>query len=539
MNIDAIIVGAYFIVVLIVSLALTQKYKKASTDDFLTGGNHLNWFQTAMTLIAMMFDPGIMGISALAFVWGFYVIQWNAVNIWVTSWFAGMFIVGIYWRSKITTTPEYLEKRFNVVARSFFSLIMVAMLVSLLAYAVYMGSILLNNSLGWNLWLNIVLISSVAGIYVVFGGVRTMLTMDVFQAVLLLVALIAVGVAGFNFVGGFEGIRAFNQVGDGGTPLKSFIPPMDFMWNSKTYFPLPAIPTFAVIAGLSWIICNFSMAQRLLAAKNELHAQKALIMAGVFNVFVLLLAYTAGVAVRKMIADGLLPDVAPDEAFITLLLHKFPVGVRGILIVGLIAALLSTIDGLISSSATLLTQDIFVRFFRKDATKKQIKVVLMIFEGLVIASIFLIIPVFLSSDGEVGSTPAYEIIQKFLGDVFGVLIAIYLLGIFFKRTTSNGVLIAMAVGTALGFYLDIATDMNFALVGSIQFTVVMILGIVLSWFQPAPDMARLQNLTIWTLSDVSGPWIGLKSWPGLVRWAIGLPLTWFTITAIWEWYMSN
>ena len=152
---------------------------------------------------------------------------------------------------------------------------------------------------------------------------------------------------------------------------------------------------------------------------------------------------------------------------------------------------------------------------------------------------FLIIPVFLSSDGEVGSTPAYEIIQKFLGDVFGVLIAIYLLGIFFKRTTSNGVLIAMAVGTALGFYLDIATDMNFALVGSIQFTVVMILGIVLSWFQPAPDMARLQNLTIWTLSDVSGPWIGLKSWPGLVRWAIGLPLTWFTITAIWEWYMSN
>lgn len=538
MKIDAYIVAGYLLIVVIISFLSARKTKKSSANEFMTGGRHLNWWQTGMTLIAMMFDPGIMGISALAFVWGFYVIQWNAVNVWITAWFAGMFIIGIYWRSKIVTTPEYLEKRFNSLARGFFSIIMAAMLISLLAYAVYMGGVLLNRFLGWNIWLNIIILISIAGFYVIFGGLKTMLFMDVIQGILLLITLFAVGIMGLVLLDGVSGIQALDLLGKAKTPLNSLTPPVEFKLNSGTYFPLPAIPTFAVIAGLSWIICNFSMAQRLLAAKNESHAQKSLIMAGVFNVFVMFLAYCAGVAVRKLMSTGALsPDIQPDEAFITLLLNYFPVGIKGILIVGLIAALLSTIDGLIASSGSLLTQDIYKRFIKKDASDKHLKTVTMILQVLIVGSVFLIVPSFLSKNDEAGGTPAYELIQKFLGDIFGVLIAIYILGIFFKRTTARASFIAMIIGVILGFSIHITTDINFAYIGTLQFVVVMILALVLSQFEKPKTNAELENLTIWTLPDVKGPWIGLQSWPGLKYWAIGLPVFWFIITFLWEWYM--
>ncbi len=539
MNLDKYIVAGYLLLVVLVSIISIRKNIKSSATDFMTGGRHLPWWKTGMTLIAMMFDPGIMGISSLAFVWGFYVVQWNAVNIWITSWFAGMFIIGIYWRSKIVTTPEYLEKRFNSFTRGFFSIIMTVMLISLLAYAVYMGGVLLNRFLGWPIWLNISLLLLITSFYVIFGGLKTMLFMDVLQGILLLATLFTVGIVGFVLLDGFEGIRALELVGKGGTPLNSLIPPNDWDLNSGVYYPLPGVISFAAIAGLSWIICNFSMAQRLLAAKDEINAQKSLIMAGVFNVFVMFLAYCAGVAVRKLIADGMMPEMKPDEAFIELLLNYFPVGVRGLLVVGLIAALLSTIDGLIASSASLLTHDFYHKHLRKRASDKHLKNVTRIVQVLVVLSVFLIVPSFLSDGETAGKTPAYELVQRFLGNIYSVLIAIYLLGIMFKRATANASLIAMIVGVAMGFTLDLTTELNFAFIGTLQFIVVMVFALWFSRFETRKTDAELENLTIWTLPDVKGPWIGLKSWPGLKYWAIGLPVFWAVVTLLWEWYMKN
>lgn len=549
-NIDKIIVGLYFVFVFVTSFIYAIRHRKQSGSEFLTGGHHLNWWQTGMTLIGMMFDPGIMGISALAFTWGFYVIQWNAVNVWFTSWFAGMFFVGIYWRSKIVTTTEYLEKRFSVYSRSFFSLIMAFQLILLLAYAVYFGSVLLETFLQWPKGFSIVLLSLIAGFYVILGGVRTMLFMDVIQAVLLLVTLFAVGIVGFFMLGGFAGIRALALTGNAGTPLNSVIPPGDYSLTSQVYFPMPAVLTFAVIAGLSWIICNFSMAQRILAAKNEAHAQKALIMAGIFNVFVLFLAYSAGVAMRKS-----MPGLNADEAFMKLILTKFPIGVKGLLIAGLLAALFSTIDGLIASSSSLLTQDIYKRFVRPNASDNHLKNVARVIQVFVVASVFAFTPVFIVYGKD---TPVYQLVQEFLGIILGVLIAVFILGIFFKRTTAGACFTAMIVGVVLGIVLQVpkfvmygqklglvdanvhlfgGKTLNFAHIGTLQFLVVMILGYGLSYFEKPKTDSELENLTIWTLPDVKGPFIGLKSWPGLKWWAMGLPAFWFILTVAWELYM--
>jgi SSS family solute:Na+ symporter len=537
---DKIIVLSYFGIVFAAGWLYSRRYKKDTAKEFLTGGRHLSWWQTGLTLIAMMIDPGIMGFAALGFIWGYYIIQWNAVNVWVTSWFSGLFFIAIYWRSKIVTTPEYLDKRFNSVTRAFFSLIMISTMVGMLVYAVYMGALLLREFVGWHLWFSIFLIAGVAGFYVILGGVRTMLALDIFQGALLLITLFALGIAGFVKLGGLSGLQQLEVLGNAGTPLNSLIPPMDFNLFTNTMYPLPAVPTYCVIAGISWIVCNFSTAQRLLASKDESHAQKALIMTGVFNVLLLLLAYSAGVAMRK-----LQPDILPDKAFITLLFDTFRTvpGVPGLLIVGLMAALLSTIDGLISASSSLFTQDIYLRFLDKEAAGKKLKVVVQIAEFIVILLIFVFIKFFM---GEGKDDSAFAVLQRFLGNVLGILIAIYGLGIFSKRTTSWASFIGMMAGvllsTILSFVLPKFTSLptvNFAHVGTFSFLTVIIVGIIGCKFEKPKTDAELENLTVWTLPDVKGPWVGLKSWPGLWKWAIGLPLGWFATCVVWELYMRG
>ncbi len=147
MKIDSIIVGAYFLIVFIAGYFVSQHYKKASAGEFITGGRDRTWYQVAFALFAMAADPAILSLCGLGFLWGFYIIQWNSVHMWFTAWFAAMFIVPIYWRSKIVTTPEYLEKRFNMPCRALFSLLLTAALVITLAGAVYLGALLLQRFL--------------------------------------------------------------------------------------------------------------------------------------------------------------------------------------------------------------------------------------------------------------------------------------------------------------------------------------------------------------------------------------------------------
>ncbi len=523
-TIDTIVVAVYFLIIFIVGYFLSKKYRLSSTEEFITGGRHLKWWQTGLTLVAMVIDPGIMGLAGLSFIYGFYVIQWNAVNIWITPWFAALFFIPVYWRSKIVTTPEYLEKRFNVQTRAFFSVIMVSMLVATMGYAVYMGSLLLHTLLGWPIYLNAALIVFVAGFYVIYGGLRAMLAMDVFQAIFLLLTISAVGITGIVVLGGFDGIFAIEELGKSGRPLDSILPPVDWDITTETFMPLPAVFTWAVIASMAFFVCNFSIAQRLLASKDEKHAQKAMIFNCVCNVFVLIFAYIAGVAMRVK-----MPDIVPDESFMQIIFTYFPVGIRGVLIAGLMAALLSTIDGLISSSSSLITQDIYLRFIKPKATGKALKTFVRILQVIIIAQVFWIVPIF------IGDESSLEKVQNYYGNVLGLMIALFFLGVFSIRTKPWAAFWAMLFSLCLSFFLDYKTEINFQYIGTISFVVTLFLGIILSTFLGrSKSRAELENLTIWTLPDVKGPYVGFKSWKQLWYWAVILPVSWALICWLWE-----
>jgi SSS family solute:Na+ symporter len=529
MKIDSIIVGVYFLIVFVAGYFVSQYHKKASAKEFITGGRDRTWYQVAFALFAMAADPAILSLCGLGFLWGFYIIQWNSVHMWFTAWFAAMFIIPIYWRSKIVTTPEYLEKRFSLPCRSLFSLLLMATLVITLSGALYLGALLLKAFLNWSMLASVILISAIIGFYVILGGMKTVLTMDFYQGIFVIITLIIVIVAVVHEVGGLGVLANSAIVTKGGVSIHSIIPPSDWSLTTPTFFPTQAILAWAPITGLAWLVCNFSMAQRLLTAKSEAHAQKGLLAVAILAVFYPLASFMVGCMMRiKM------PHILPDEAFIMAIIELVPVGLRGLLIAGLMAALLSTVDGMLTASSVLFAEDFYLRIIKKNATPDEMKRVVRIAEVLTILGTLALIPIIQKADSVMG------FIQDFYAYVFGVVIAIYLIGMFTKRVAPWSGFIAMISSVVLTIALDFFTDINFAYIGVFSFVATLGIFFVLSVFEKnRTPMIDLENLTIHTLSDTKGPWVGLKAWPGLWKWALALAASWFAFSYFWELLMRN
>jgi len=526
--VDSLIVALYFLMIFVAGYFVSRHYRATSAEEFITGGRSRTWYQVAFALFAMGADPAIMGTAGLGFLWGFYLIQWPGVHTWFTTWFAAMFLVPVYWRSRITTTPEYLEKRFNIQCRVFFSLVMISILIVTLAGGMYLGALLLKNLLGWSMIASILLISFVVGFYVILGGMKTVLFIDFYQGIMIIVTLLISCAMALSKIGGISGFAASTVTGNAGINLNSIIPPSDWSLDTTVYFPLQAVLLWATVAGVGWMSCNFGMAQRLLAAKSECDAQKSLLTLGILAVFYPFCAFIIGAVMRI-----LMPGILPDESFIRVILFMFPTGIRGFLVAGLMAALMSTVDGMLTASSALFSEDIYQRILRPEAQAGELKRVTRTVEGLTILITIALFPLVVKSQS------AMAFIQSFYGDVLGVVVALYCLGIFTTRVSPWAAFAAMVSGVVFAVVLDVFTVVNFAYIGFLSFVFTLAAGLVLCRFEQPVSRERLVDLTIHTLTDTKGPFVGLASWPGLVRWAVLLALSWFCFTAVWEWFMQT
>jgi SSS family solute:Na+ symporter len=527
MQVDSVIVLVYFLVVFIAGYFVSRYYKTSTAGEFITGGHDRNWYQIAFALFAMAADPAILSLCGLGFLWGFYIIQWNSVHMWFTTWFAAMFIVPIYWRSKVVTTPEYLEKRFNLPCRIIFSLMLISVLIITLAGAVYLGALLLMNFLGWSLPASVLLISIVIGFYVILGGMKTVLTMDFYQGIFVIVTLLVVLVTVVAKVGGLEVLAKSTILSEAGVKIGTIIPASDWSLTTEKFFPWQAIVTWAPITGLAWLACNFGMAQRLLAAKSEQDAQKGLLFVAILAVFYPLVSFLVGCMMRIT-----MPNILPDEAFMVAILTMVPEGLRGVLIAGLMAALLSTVDGMLTASSALFTEDFYSRILRKGAPPNELRTVVRVVEVLTILLTLALIPVIRDAKS------VMTFIQSFYGDVLGVAMALYLVGLFTRRIAPWSGFIAMVGSLILAIALDNFTQISFAYIGVFSFMTTVVGFLVMSSFEKGGNReGDLANLTVYTLSDVQGPWVGLKAWPGLWKWALALGASWFIFSFGWEFLM--
>ena len=521
---DMLVVLLYFVVILTAGVIVSRRHREDSARDFMTGGRTLNWVRTGLALVAMSIDTGIMGVAGIGFVWGL-TIHPNAVNFWITAPVAAMFLIPIYWRTKIVTTPELLEKRFNSSNRALFSALMTLMNIIVLGTSIYLGGLILLMIFNWNLFISCAVIMGIVGLYVLMGGMKTVLSINIYQAVFITLALLTVGIVCVVKVGGlweFLHLPTLNKIGH---PMPSTLLPVDLSIRSQSWYAFPAGLVWAALGGTAWIACNFNMAQRLLAAKNERHAQKAMLFTGTGATVLFFTAYVIGVCV-----NWLEPELEADKSYVYAILNLFPAGIRGLMIAGLIASLISTIDGLLTASGTLVTQDIYLRFIRPEAADHRIKRFSRVVQAAALAIAFLLIP--LSAKEETVT----RLIQDLVSIPLGVIIAVFLLAVFSTRATPWATFAGALSGTILMIFIYFAfPDINFMNRGIFGFFTVLLVASLLSRFEKAPAREDLKNLTVFTLEGVPGPWVGQYSWGNLWKWIAGMVIGWFGFTALWEW----
>jgi len=485
----------------------------------------LSWKQAALAVIAMTADPGVMGFSGLAFLWGL-VIHWNAVNMWLCAPFAAFFLLPIYWRTGIVTTPEFLERRFNSTSRVLMALLMLSFNVVVMTSMLYLGGLILSELFHWPVVASTAAVLLIAGVYIVSGGMKALLAVNRWQSGLVLVSIVAVAGAALYRVGGIPGFAAIRVIGESGLPLPSTIPSLDWSPFSRQWYPLPAILCWAPLLSTAWLACNFSFVQCFLATRSLADAQKTMLAVGTWSFIMCTLAYIAGVSMRQ-----LAPGIVPDKAFLTVIVTMFPPGLRGVLIAGLVASLLSAVNGLIMASSTLATQDIYLKIAASPG-EAGLKTVTRVFQVLFIAVVVALLPAAEHSR----SITAY--IQHFMGDVFGVIIAWFLVGTFSRRAAPRAALSGAVVGIALAVSLDAFTRLNFAYNGFLSCVATVAVTLILSHWESPPAAGQLRDLTVYA-SDRGADAAAAPSWPGLWKWSIGSLAVYLAITLCWELYLRR
>ena len=524
MNVDAAVVVAYCAAALGAGVLGRRRLASSSAEEFLTGARALNWKQAALSTIAMTVDPGVMGFSGLAFLWGL-VIHWNAVNMWLCAPFAAFFLLPIYWRSGIVTTPEFLERRFSGASRVLVAVLMLAFNIVVLTALLHLGGLILSELFHWPVFASTLAALLISGVYVVSGGMKAVLALNRYQSALVLATIFAVAGAALFGVGGVAKFAAIHVVSEAGRVLPSTIPPMDWSPFSRQWYPLPAILCWAPVLSTAWLACNFSFVQCFLAAKTLADAQKSMLALGTWSLIMCTLAYIAGVSMRQ-----LAPDILPDTAFLRVITTMFPTGVRGLLVTGLVASLLSAVNGLLMASGTLATKDIYLKL-APPANGRNLKTIARTFQLLVIAAVLALLPV----AGRSRSITAF--IQHFMGDVYGVIMAWFLVGAFSRRAAPRAAFRGAMAGTMAAVSLDIFTQVNFAYVGFSSCVVTVAATLVLSrWEKPVP-LEKLRDLTVYKVDRSDGAASSSASWPGIWKWSAGSLAAYLLLTLAWEWYL--
>ncbi|NLR93960.1 sodium:solute symporter family transporter [Flammeovirga agarivorans] len=524
-DIDHLVILLYLVSIFLLGAYFSKKSKRDAKEDFLTGKRELGWFSTALVILSMSIDTGIMGVAGVGYVWGF-AIQPNAANMWFVAPLVVLVFIPIYWKSGIKTTPEYLEKRFDTRTSTLFSLMMAIYNVVILGTSIYLGGLILNEFIGISTEFGALLLLLIVGGYVIFGGMNTVLKVNIFQSIFILITLFVIGVVTFISFGGWETFINIQGQTKAETSLLSTLGKYDLDIFTESWYPLPFGILWACIAGMSWIACNYGMVQRLLTAKSEVHAQKGILMMGVLHVITFSIAYIIGI-----ISSQKFPDVLPDKSYLLSIQAVIPKGGRGLIISGLIASLISTVDGLLTATGTSISLDIYKQLFKPKASSNELKKVARIVQvSTMIIALFLVMPMAMKSP------IITDFIQGVVADIFSVISALFCLGIFTRRINGKSAFYAMLIGIIISVSIHFLTNINFVYRGIFSFFITIIVAFALSINSKRKNF---ENLTIYDCLEENGQKSIIFHFHKMKLPIFFVIIMWLLFTIVWEGFIVH
>lgn len=471
-TLDLTIFGIYILGVLALGLYASQKGKQTKRDYFLAG-DKLPWWMIGGSIIAANISShhlvGAMGAAydrgfvVIAMEWGAILVGFNAL-LWI--------FLPFYIRNGFYTVPEFLQRRFGSATRSTYAfLILLTYVFVEISAVLYLGALALHALLDIPVFTSILALAALTGIYTVLGGLRAVIWTEMMQLGILVVGGAILTIATLKAAGGIETLLSTTK------DWHLFLPAddPDFPWTMYLGGVL-CISTF-------YCATNQFIVQRVLAAKNEWHARMGVIFGDYLKFLVPLI-----ITLPALVAFKIVPDLdTPDLLFPTLVKMLLPPGLIGLVMAGLIAAVMSHLSGAINSCTTILTVDVYLAFFKKDASEQQ-AVRFGRIAGTVIILLGIACTLLLMSYSD---KPIFIYLMNAYGLFTPGIATMFLLGILWKKTTSAGALTAGLVTIPLSLLLEFAfPNMPFFNRTGIVFWICMALCAAISWVtKPQPEEA--------------------------------------------------
>lgn len=495
-GLDWLVVALYFIVVFLVAYRTTgrgTKTRESSAEYFLAGRN-TGWFIIGASLFASNIGAEhLVGLAGTGAASGVAVGQFEVLACFMLL-ILGWVFVPFYLRSGVFTMPEFLERRYSTGARWYLAIVsIISYVLTKISVTIAAGGLVFETLMGINFWTGALVVVIATGIYTVFGGLRAVLYTDMMQMFVLIGGAVVVTIAGLAKLGGWGELQA--------SVSSSFFD----MWLPMTdpNFPWTGILLGAPILGVWYWCTDQFIVQRVLAATNQDHARRGTIFGGFLKLLPLFLFVIPGVIAAALAQKGLLQLEQPDKALPTLVGALLPSGLRGVVVAGLLAALMSSLSSVFNSCSTLITWDIYKKL-KPEASEKQLVWVGQVSTIILVGFGLLWIPTMKLISGQL-----YQYLQSVQAYISPPIAAVFLIGIAWKRVNARGAMAALLTGFVLGMGRLVAelnksalsglmytfADINFLHFALFLFVICTAVLVLVSMTAPAPAHAKLAGLT--------------------------------------------
>src|SRR6058998_729337 len=429
---DIIVIGGYFILLAAIAWWAAKREKNVSADFFLASLD-VGWLAVGASLFASNIgSEHLVGLAGTGAASGLAVghFEWLASFILLLL---GWLFVPFYLRSGVYTMPEFLERRYNSASRAYFTWVsIVGYVLTKISVTLFAGGVVMRAVTGFDFWTSAAILIVITGLYVIFGGLRAVIYTEVMQAVVLILGSVTLMFIGLHAVGGWSGLRAS-------------VPPDFFsMWKPMHHkdFPWTGIVFGAPILGIWYWCTDQHIVQRVLAARNVKEARRGTIFAGYLKILPVFIFVLPGI-----IAAALYQDVrsgSTDSAYPILVTRLLPIGFKGLVLAGMLAALMSSLASAFNSCSTLLTWDVY-RKWRPNATEAR-----LVFVGRVTTVILVFFGLIWIPFMKYVSPQLYIYLQSVQAYIAPPIAACFLLGLFFRRLNSAGAIASLWTGLVLG-----------------------------------------------------------------------------------------
>ena len=476
---DFTVIGVY--IALLLAIGFWVSFKKGHSDDLFLAGRTLGWPNIGLSIFGTNVNPSMLLTSCgIAYTTGMVAsnFEWLA---WIFLFMLAMLFIPHYLNTKVCTMPEFMSRRFSPGCRTFLSWYVVfSTLVMWIGETLFIGGLLLGQITGWPFWICVLVLTVIATSFTVAGGLAAVVITDSFQSILMIGASAALTIIGLYKVGSLD--KLINSV------------PSDY-WLLFRPAGDPEYPWHAILLGYPvmgiWFWCtDQTIVQRVLGARDIRQGQLGSIFAGFLKVIAPLIFFLPGILCKV-----LHPDLAdPEMAYVTMVEQYMPIGMVGLIIAVLIAALISTLDSGLNSLSTVFTLDIYLKK-RPDATAKE-----RIWLGRVVTVAAALIGIFFAfALRSIVDMNLFSMLQALLAFLAPPLAVVFLLGVIWKRATSRAALVTLIVGCISSVSIGVcylakwpSADFypHFLLLSFYIFAALAVLMVVVSLFTEAPDPAK-------------------------------------------------